>query len=296
MTPMDRLSYDPTVPASLRDALQKAGDEKAPRDALNRVLGVSAVSAGAATIAVKAAARGSLHAPALLRASVAAKGMAAVAIFVAGGVVGGYAVHEHDVQQAPLALRPQTPAQVLRAPLASPVEREREQPASHEQSPLEAAPVGAPAVVAGVASVAAPAAAAVAAAPPPRPHGSLDVGSPVESRTPALQASPTPPDASSSPSLAPVAPSWREELAGLRAIRDEVTSNRGGDAIAAIAACRGRFPAPVFEQELLFLEAQARLTRGDPEACLVLDHFATIYPTSLLLPRARALRTTAKCP
>jgi len=93
-----------------------------------------------------------------------------------------------------------------------------------------------------------------------------------------------------------VAPSSLEELEGLRAIRDEAAREHGGDTLAAIDAYRRRFPTPVFEQELLFLEAQARSTQGDPAACRVLDRFATIYPTSLLLPRARALRAAARCP
>jgi hypothetical protein len=53
--------------------------------------------------------------------------------------------------------------------------------------------------------------------------------------------------------VAPVQPlvaSWREQLAGLRAIRDDDANERHGEALAAIDSYRRQFPAPVFDQEL----------------------------------------------
>jgi hypothetical protein len=90
-------------------------------------------------------------------------------------------------------------------------------------------------------------------------------------------------------------PSWREQLAGLRGIRAAAAAERHVETLAAIDAYRRRYSAPVFDQELLFLEAEARWAGGDRAACGVLDRLTSTYPTSLLVPRARALRTSARC-
>jgi hypothetical protein len=95
--------------------------------------------------------------------------------------------------------------------------------------------------------------------------------------------------------MAPEAPSWRDQLAGLRAIRDAATAERHDDTLSAIDTYRRRFPAPAFDQELLLLEAQARWARGDHAACDVLERLMSTYPNSLLVPRARALRSSARC-
>jgi hypothetical protein len=105
---------------------------------------------------------------------------------------------------------------------------------------------------------------------------------------------PTVPQAQAAP-VDPEAPSWRDQLAGLRAIRDAAAAERHGDTLAAIEAYRRRFSAPAFDQELLLLEAQARWARGDHTACGVIERLMTTYPNSLLVPRARALRSSARC-
>jgi hypothetical protein len=276
-----RLSRDPAAPRWLRDALQEAADERASPEALKRVLGASAIGVGATALAAKAAGRATPLASTLLRASVLTKGAVAVAIFMAGSVAGGYAVHEHDVRQAGLvASSPGPLPQVLPA-----------SPAPTIIDPASLAPTG------EVSS-----AAAAPETPRVRAARPAEAPSPVAARTAQGQASrapsPVTPDAPALPDVppaAPVGPSWRDQLAGLRAIRDAAGDDRHGDALAAIDEYRRRFPAPVFDQELLFLEAQARWARGDHAACGILDRLTASYPTSLLVPRARALGASAGC-
>ncbi|MGD0673998.1 MAG: hypothetical protein ABSC94_01185 [Polyangiaceae bacterium] len=55
------------------------------------------------------------------------------------------------------------------------------------------------------------------------------------------------------------------------------------------------FLLTAFDQELLFFEAEARTAIGEPAACLLLDHFAALYPTSLFLPRVHTLRAHSHC-
>jgi hypothetical protein len=282
-----RLAKDPNAPEALRDALDKAATETASPEVLLRVLGAAGAGAGAAlTIAAHAARTG----PRLVGMSAATKGVAAFAIFAAGAVAGGYAVHEHDARQFALADAATPPGYVDRGssfPSRVPSDGFPETPPSE----AAAAPVVASAGPGAMPETAPP------SASPPRP-----VREPARARTPRFKEHPAPAESAVPPSAAPLesptrswTPSSREELVSLRGIRDAIDGDRPAEALAAIEGHRAKYPDSVFDQELLLLEAQARWARLDASACASLDRFALQYPRSLLIARVQALRAEARC-
>ena len=285
MTLFVRFSKDPTAPAALRDALERAASETATPDVLSRVLGAAAGAgvAGAGVIAT-AGTRVLRAAPAASGLSVAAaKGALALAIFAGGAVAGGFAVHHHDLRTAAFAVH------------TAPAPDERVSSSSGLAQATEQAAIPAPTItppVADSSSAAIPAPAEVALPRTNRAPG-------VRTRTPAAAETlsafaPVPPGAGSeeAPTHAPAA---REELTSLRGIRDAVDGDRAHDALVAIEAHRTRFPRSVFDEELLLLEAEARWATRDPSACKSIDRLLANHPRSLLGPRAQALRARAGC-
>jgi hypothetical protein len=268
-----RLSKDPGAPGALREALDQAASDKAPPETLARVL---SVAAGAG---LPAAGSPAPHPPApvtapLVGGSVATKMIAALAIFVAGAVSGGYAVRVRDVRSTAVAAAHGSPTSLDAPPPAS-------------LPPI--APLGD--VGPELAASAPPAAVRT---PSPARHAAVPrIGGRPE---PASGAAEVLLDSEPAPSPPrPTSPSTREELVSLRAIRNAVDAERSADALAAIEAHRTKYPGSPFAEELLLLEARARLSERDPGVCDVLDRFVTIHPRSLLLRRVRALRVAGGC-
>lgn len=279
MSDIEKLSTDPRLPASLRQALQEAGRERPSPELSANVLGALGLGATTAAMAAKTATHAAPIASKLFGATLAGKAAVATAIFVAGGVLGGYAVHAHDMRQAVIAApAPSTPVSAPARP----------------RQPVETSPVAKPPAPEAPEPTAPPASAEAVARPEtPGPRRPVVRPSDVP-KTPATPITAPVAEPSAAPEP-PALPSSREQLASLRSIRDALAGRRPGDALEAIASHRSRFPSSVFDQELLLLEAQARAARGEPQACALLERFRAQYPTSLLLPRADALSTEAGC-
>ena len=281
-----RLAKDPNAPAALREALDDAAGETASPDVLLRVLGAAGAGTGAA-LALTTATHAAGTWPRLLGGSAATKGIAAFAIFAAGAVAGGYAVHDHDVRQLALA--------DAGAPLAF-VDRASSSPSPIPSDGVPESPPPEPAVPAvGVVS-AAPV--TVPRAAPPVEHSPRPAERAARIATPRPTELPTTAAPLAVPAESPArswGPSAREELVSLRGIRAAIDGDRPDDALGAIATHRAKYPRSVFDQELLLLEAQARWARLDPAACGPLNRFAIGYPRSLLLARVQALRAAARC-
>ncbi len=276
MTEFVRLAKDPAAPAALRAALDRAASEKAAPETHARVL-AAAAGAGLASIASPVA-RLPPHVPAPLGGStVAAKAIAALALFAAGAVSGGYAVHRHDLRSGVLAAARGGLAPVAMASSSAPAPPPRD-----ALRPVEAA-ASEPAVAAS-----GPSSAYASPARLPRREGSA-----IRERIGGDGLRKADPVAAGALSL--TAPSSREALASLRAIRDAVEGDRIAEALAAIEAHRARFSGSAFAAELLFLEARAHVARRDPSACEVLARFSTLYPRSLLARRARPLGGAGGC-
>jgi hypothetical protein len=276
MTGFVRLAKDPGAPEELREALERASAERASPEVLFRVLGAG-VAGGLAT-------GGGKHAgEALSRwfgASAAVKGISVVAIFAAGALIGGYAVHEHDKSA-------RTPAASIAShdePPPSPSSRAIAEPEAGAAFESAAPPPTRPSMRAAKAGVRAAvkrdplAAAAVSAA------------------TPSVATTETAPEsAPSAVAPQPALGSVHAELASLRRIRDAIDARRAADALAAIQAHRARYPESAFDEELLLLEAGALWAKRDPFACGILARFASRYPRSLLSRRAESLNHEARC-
>lgn len=285
MSDMNRMREDPTIPPALRSALRDAGAETAPQKVVKEALGAAGVGAGTAWLTAHAAGKTAPLASALFGGSLLVKGSVAVAIFVAGSLVGGYTVHRHDRQalasERALASREATPERpaVVRddAPTASAV-------AQSVPPPGQVAPTSAP-----VAQVA-PTSALVA----PGPSQSMPVVA-LPASVPAVASAPEAPDALVGPTVAPATEALRRQFESLRAIRDAVDADQPVPALASITAHRARFPDTPFDQELLLLEARARWAQHDRTACDAIARFTSAYSKSLLLRRVEALRAQAGC-
>ena len=297
MKPMGRLADDPTVPASLRNALTKASREKASPPLLRKVLGAGAF-AGVSAISTNAV--GASVASKILGAGVV-KGMAALAIFAAGAAVGGYTVHKYAQRSSQHDLRP-SPGVVTSVTA---------QPTLAASAPVPAATV----------VVEAPQAARPTPPPPaveertaaPTALSSVERPREVESRVvmkPVVQAKATTPEAVPVPAEAvasaeavvtPAPPppppdiSTQAQLASLRSIQDALQNGQPALALMTIDAHRARFRTSVFNEELLLLEAQARWARQDASVCNLLDRFSATHPRSLLFGRVQQLREKAGC-
>lgn len=312
MSPMVRLAKDPTAPPGLREALDRAATETAPSGTLNRVLGAAGagiVAGGAVTSGLAHASRG---APRWAAMSLAVKGVSVLAIFSAGAAAGGYAVHAHDAAvfraagRAAIAHRgPEAAGPAERLPRAGdPVAPEVQATVQAPQTPPTdtVAPAVRPALVPSSISTAAPSVPPPAEAAPRRAAQAALLASARATSEMPIASSPS--TAAETPAVAPTESavavpsppsSARAELESLRAIGSAVEERRPLDALAAIDAHWTRYPSSPFDQELLFLEAEARWARHEPSVCSLLRAFGARYPRSLLRPRAEALATEARC-
>jgi hypothetical protein len=283
---MDRMREDPTLPAALRSALREAGAETAPQKVMKQALGVIGMGTGSAWVAAHAAGKAPL-ASALFGGSLLIKGGVALAIFVAGSLVGGYTVHRQDQQALALASeKALAPREATVAPLRD---------TSFERAALPAA-VRDDATMASAlppsmlpSSRVAPTYAPVAS----NPSKSGPVALPVP--IPVIASAPEPTPALVAPAIAPATEVLRKQFASLRAIRDAVDGDQPLTALASITAHRARFPDTPFDQELLLLEARARWVQHDPTTCDVVARFTSAYSKSLMLRRVQALGVQAGC-
>jgi hypothetical protein len=286
--PVVRLVKDPATPQGLREAIDRAAAETAPEETIHRVLG----AAGAGMVG-GAIASGLAHAtgaaPRWAAASLAAKGVSVMAIFAAGAVAGGFAVHRHDVVTMPpvATVAPSAPrllgtTVVTPAPGIPEVARAPEAPPPDVPAPV-VDPVPPPPAV--------PVEMRRRAARPAVPVASPAVISPESGLPSAVSA----PESDPSVPAPPGPPSARAALESLRSIRDAVDGHRPVDALAGIEAHRAEYPRSPFDQELLLLEAEARWARREPTVCSLLSTFGTLYPRSLLRRRAEALAAEAHC-
>ncbi|HEY4012499.1 MAG TPA: hypothetical protein VGM06_04130 [Polyangiaceae bacterium] len=298
MNPNDRLSEDLDVPEALRDALRRAATEKASPKLLRRVL-ASAELGGAALVATKGAQSASTGAAGLFGGSLVTKSAVALAIFAAGTFAGAYAMHRSDVRNAAVTIA--SPSSMSRAPIPAPAAAPQvavDSPATTAAAASAVARDEADGTAHALSTEVEAARVATAPAPARRPMRAMDRPS-RPATAPASTALLVPATASTgaaweAPAARAAVASARDQLASLRDIQDAVESGRGPEALAAIEAHRARFPASIFDQEILVLEAQATRSQ-DAGVCAVLDRFRERYPNSLLLPRIEAMGSEAGC-
>jgi hypothetical protein len=285
---MVRLVKDPATPQGLREAIDRAAGETAPEETLHRVLGVAGAGVVGGAIA-SGLARAAGAAPRWAVVSLAVKGVSVMAIFVAGAVAGGYAVHRHDaVKMALVATVADSAPRLLRttavmpAPGVPEAARAPEPTLADVSEPVVAAAPSPPTVPVETPRHVARAAVPVASSAVTSLEGRSASAVSAPERGPSVPAPPSQPTA-------------RAALESLRSIRDAVDGHRPVDALAGIEAHRAEYPRSPFDQELLLLEAEARWSRREPTVCSLLSTFGTRYPRSLLRRRAEGLAAEAHC-
>ncbi len=298
MTDFVRLAEDPGAPTALREAIERASTEKPSAGVLMQVLG--AAGAGVAGgLAVHGGTRAGQVLSRFFWASGVGKGVSVAAIFLAGAVAGGIAVHEHDVHRlaaVSTAQRASAPpvAAVQVAPVPGPVLEAIPAERTPAKAP-EPVPVAAPTEtrsVRGPRRESALRAAETGDRAAKTEHGARTTGTaPPESNPTETGGAPT-----ASSRTRPEVGSVHAELASLRGIRDAVAAHHPVEALVAIETHRTQYPGSAFDEELLLFEAEARWAKRDAAVCEVLARFAARYPRSLLVRRAVSLGRDARCP